>query len=370
MRRLVLVLPGLLSATEPVLDRGLPGFAALAERGQPFRLAKPELVETPEARWLGLEPSECELKQGPLTVAAFGADPPLRSLHFHVTLMTVDGVTVNCADPGPTADEVRAIVAVAGKLNTRSLTFLAGRGTDHALVWEGLGEMRTVPDSEALGKPLRAILPEGDAEVELRRFIDDSVNLLDELELNKRRRDEGHLPLNLLWPWGQGPRRPVPNLALRRGEPATVLSDSLRLAGLTRLVGYRHRELGTYGDGLQADLQSIAAALLELHSGVAVLQAIAGFRAGNDLEEAAYMARRYDAELLAPLLDRAAGEPIRLLLAAPCTDGIGLAVVFDSSAPANSIYPFDERTIEEARVPLVDMEALIDSNLVSESALQ
>ena len=105
---------------------------------------------------------------------------------------------------------------------------------------------------------MKDVLPEGDNEPALRRFIDDSINLLSELEFNAERLDKGLLPVNLLWPWGQGIRTDVPNLALMRGAPATVLSDSLRLEGVARLAGYRPLGRSWLGNGMNAKWKDIA----------------------------------------------------------------------------------------------------------------
>ena len=366
MRRLVIIVPELLSESAPILDRALPAFSALAERSKLYRIAKPEPTETPEARLLGLKPCEAELRQGPLTVAAFGADPPARSLHFHVSLLSVAGDTAREPNPLPTDEEVRAIVEAARKLNTRLLTFVEGVRLDHGLVWEALGDLATVPPSELSGGALREHLPRGDGEPMLRQYIDDSVNLLGELDLNRRRLDEGLDPLNLLWPWGQGVRFPVPNLLLLRGEPATVTSTSLRLAGLSRLVGYRHSDISWLGRGLQSRLRDAAGRLLAASSSILVLDCFAEFRARTELDEAAYFARQIDTNLFQPILDQAADEAMKLLVAAPSQKADGLALVFDSKGSSASTYPFDERSIDEPKLGRVDLESLVASALTPE----
>jgi len=367
VRRLVVVVPELLSLDEPVLDRGLPSISLLAERSILYRLAQLEPVETPEARLLGLRPSEAELRQGPLTISALGADPPPRSLHFHLSLASLYEDVIRQPEPGPGEEEVRTIVEVATKLNTRLLTLVAGSGVDHGLVWEALGDLETDPISSVVGCPIHEHLPRGDGEPMLRQYIDDSVNLLGELDLNRRRIDEGQMPLNLLWPWGHGERGPIPNLALRRGGPATVISSSLRLAGLTRLAGYRHLDVAWLGSGLQTRLREAAARLLDESNAVLVLHSLETFRAAGELDEAAYFARQLDSELLAPVLAQAADEPVRLLFAAPSSNHDGLAVQFDSKSPGDSIYPFDERSIDEERLPRIDLESVIAATLTVET---
>ena len=218
----VLVLPGLLPYAE---ETGLSG---RVRRLSPVR-------GTPEAAWVGLPP--LAIADGPLVVAALKAEPPERTMQFHLSLLGLDGVLG--MPPPPSADEEAALRPLLKRLDTKRLTALVGEGLDHALVLDGWWDLGTTAAQEAAGKPMAESLPEGDLEPLLRRYIDDSVNLLSETAFNARRRDEGTVPLNVLWPWGHGAPRRLPNLALLRGEALTVASDSLRMRGMARLVGYR-----------------------------------------------------------------------------------------------------------------------------------
>src|SRR5690349_19183301 len=95
MRRTVVIVPQLLG--EPsILRQKLPTLERVTELGELFKIAPMPQVETPEAMILGLNPSQAQLRQGPLTVSALGADPPDRSTHFHLSLMSfADGVASN-----------------------------------------------------------------------------------------------------------------------------------------------------------------------------------------------------------------------------------------------------------------------------------
>ncbi|RYG36094.1 hypothetical protein EON81_10785 [bacterium] len=218
----IVVFEGL--AALPVGERFLEGEAVALEGGGGIR----------EAAYLGYRPDEGQLAPGPLMVSALKADPPERSTHFHLALLSVDsdGVvsrTTGELEPG-----------VLEKLRTRTLVPIKGHGQNHALVWEDIGVVRAATPRELFGKSFGECLPEGDNERGLRRLIDDSFNLLAETDTNRRLRDAGKAPANLLWPWGAGLRLPVPDLSLRRLASARASSQSWRLAGLSRLAGYRH----------------------------------------------------------------------------------------------------------------------------------
>lgn len=346
---------------ESPLRQNLPAFRTLAELGAIRRLAPLPREETPEALFLGARTGEIELRPGPLIVSALNADPPDRSIHFHLSLLGfADGMALDVPTL-PTPEELRTVIEAARRLDTRLLTLVAGEEKDHGLVLEGRGDLGTTPVSEVVGTKVRPHLPEGDHENSLRRYIDDSINLLSELELNERRLDEGRPPINLLWPWGHGVRTKVPNLALRREEPATVESSSFRLAGLARLTGDLHAERAAFGRGLQVKLRALAGRILSRELTIALIETPAALRlAGEEREEELHwFVREIDRELLQPLLDSTLTDPMRIAVIAPGSKSDGLALVAEPPSNRSGMYPFDERMLEEPKVSRVDVDRAV-----------
>jgi hypothetical protein len=349
MRRIVVIVPDLLGDPS-ILRQKLPVLEALAEMGRLFKLLPVPKIETPEALYLGLRPDEGQLRQGPLTVSALNADPPERSTHFHLSLMSFSDGIARLPGVEISADDQRVIFDLAKKLNGKLLTIVEGAGVDHGLVWESIGDLGTTSASDVDGKPMRSHLPEGDADVLLRRLIDDSINILSEIELNQRRVDEGLPPLNLLWPWGEGVRKPVPNLALRRGEPVLVISASMRLQGLTRLAGYRHAARGEYGRGLNTQLSKIAETCLKEEVTIVLLDAVTAFRQRNQMEEADWFLRELADKLLKPLFEHALVKTARITFLSPGAQ-LGLGLTFTTLDSNGNSFPFDERALEERTLP-------------------
>jgi hypothetical protein len=361
MRRCVLILPGLLQEGDehsPLRQR-LPAFETMVELGRLARLTPNRDVECPEALWLGLGPASAQMRQGPLTVSALGADPPDRSLHFHLSMLSLEEGTLTAPGFELREEDRRALFSKVWKLQSRVLTVLEGSGLEHGLVWEALGDLRTTSPSSASGEPYRSHLPEGDGEGVLRRFIDDSVNLLAEHPVNERRADEGLPPVNVLWPWGHGVRLPVPNLALRRGEPALVLSGSLRLSGLARLAGYRHGDRSAFGRLLNVRLEAVLEAVREEPLTIVVVESFAGLPVPERLEERHWLAREIEARLLAPLLGDAWAQPTRMAVIAT-GPGRGLSLEFETGNHGSGGYPFDERSLEERALPTADLWEVVE----------
>lgn len=352
MRRVVVHFPGLVAVDgDSVLRNPPPELKAIADRGRIDRLAPTPQLETPEALLLGMSPREGQMRQGPLTIAALGADPPPRSTHFHVSVGSLKDDVVSVPKSAPTADDVAAVVAAANRLNTRDLTFVAGIGLDHGLVWERVGDLGTTALHQNLS--FTADRPEGDGEPLLRRWIDDSVNILADHPINLQRIDEGAEPLNILWPWGHGVRQAVPNLFLQRGEQTHVESGSLRLAGLSRLAGYRHGGVQAFGHGTGVAFGAIARTVTQNDASIVVFD-VTEFRQEGRIEELDWFLREFDREFLGALT----GAPVRITL---LTDG--LALRYDQEAHCEPNAPFDERALEEAKLNPIDIATLVELGL-------
>lgn len=367
MRRVVLILPDILTPDDDpsALRQPLPALGRLAEEGQIFRVQDPPRVEAPEALWLGLNPGEGQMNQGPLTVSALGADPPERSIHFHLSLMSFqDGIAREVQAKIPEED-LAEILALSPRLNTSTLTFVKGFQADHGLVWEELGDLGTTPARELDGHTLDGQLPDGDGDRQLRRYIDDSINLLTEREFNLVRLEAGLPMLNLLWPWGHGTRVQVPNLVLRRGERAQVFSGSLRLSGLARLASYKHGDFSVVGNGMNAKLEELVKEICQRpEPAIAVFDPISRLRERGKIEEIHWLVSEIDRRLLQPVIESSELNATRLtVIAGP------LALKWDSKVNNRNSLPFDERTLHEEKLATTQIWELTEAAVsLSETA--
>lgn len=330
----------------------------------------------PESAFLGLKPGELECAEGPLILSALRVDPPERSVQFHLSLASLsEEGKVSALNPPPSSAHVRSVMQAASRLNTEKLTIVAGEGSVHGLVWEpGSLDMRTHSIDSVSGEGITQKFPEGDGEKQFRRFIEDSVDLLSNLELNRRRTDEGFLPLNLLWPWGQGMRPPTPNLAIKRGTAATIVSRSMRLRGLTRLVGYSHSPSDWLGNGFNFDAAELFDSIRGFQKGVIVLDSFSRLRAAERVDEGEWLMREIDNKFFSQWVGPGAKELGRLAVFTPggwsCpsmppadANSTGLAMIFDPSRKESSTVPMDERALDDARLTTKNLWELIENEL-------
>jgi hypothetical protein len=340
----VIILDGILGSRDDYsVIKNVPAFQNLATESGVLKLNIPTGLETPEAIWLGMERDEAQMQQGPLSVAALGFDPPDRSIHFHLSLTSFG----HPVDTELSFEESKFVAEQLKRLDTKFITNLFGEGNDHAMVWEKLGEMRTMPPAEG------AKMPEGDGENEFRRLIDDSLNLLGNAEFNLRRIDNELPPLNMLWPWGHGIRFKVPALALRYGYPVSVNSTSMRLKGLARLCGLRHGDRKLLGKGMQTKFV--------VNSDLTVFNCFREIRNKGDMEELEWLAMECGKHLIEPEMARAKEKKTGFAVIATGDHGALIAKCGNPSDGGK--WPFDERTLDEKKAPSIDIEEAIRSAL-------
>jgi 2,3-bisphosphoglycerate-independent phosphoglycerate mutase len=189
---------------------------------------------------LGYDPLEYYTGRGPIEAAAMDISLDTRDVAFRCSLISTDGEKLIDYSAGHvTTDEARPLIELAAqKLATRQMHFFPGVSYRHIMVWnDGPLNVQTHAPHENMGRSLDEILPVGDGESQLRKLIWDSLELFDSLPFNKRRREEGKLPANTLWPWGQGRAPQLPSFFQRRSLTGAVVSAVDVIRGLGRLTG-------------------------------------------------------------------------------------------------------------------------------------
>lgn len=249
MQRRLVVWPGWLGGPDeaPRPDWDSPAGEWLAHAQVERMVAPDQRAGTPEAAWFGLEPHLYPSEEGPLAVGAMGREFPgpvgARDTLFAMDWMTLDADNqlVACAAPPPAAWQ--ALTDALRPLSTPRLTLAAVRG-HCALAWhQGSLDLGVSSPAQAAGKPWQAALPQGDGEPMFRRLIDDSINILMEHEINRRRVDEGHAPWLVIWPWGPGFRPEWPSFGLPYGSPLGVVTQARRVQGLAYWLGVPQQPL-------------------------------------------------------------------------------------------------------------------------------
>ncbi len=201
---------------------------------------------------------------------ALGADVPLglRDVAFTLTFLSTDGERITATEFDLTLDEVRLIMEVLQeKLGNHKWRFVPLRARRHVLLWhEGFPRLHCVPPDDLEGEPFEAHLPQGDGDQIVRQLIYDALEILDKLEFNRRRLDEGKPPANLIWLYEPGTVPRLPSLRLVAGMiRIDAVTDHIPMRGLCIASGIRpHRPPLVDLDNLSEGHERLAAFVHEL----------------------------------------------------------------------------------------------------------
>ena len=229
---------------------------------------------------------------------------------FRCNLVTSDGeVMIDHSAGEISTEEAGALISVVQeRLGEQRVQFYPGVGYRHLMVWRnGSDQQHLTPPHDIVGQPLSPHLPEGDGADMLRGLIFNSIELLDGHDINRRRRDEGRNPGNMVWFWDQGRALSLPSFALAHGMPGAAVAAVDLVRGMAKASGlYAPQIPGATGD-LTTDFAAKGAAareLLEQYDFVLV-HVEAPDEAGHqgDPDKKVWAIEQVDEKVLGPILE-------------------------------------------------------------------
>ena len=327
---------------------------------------------------LGYDPCRYYTGRGPLEALAMGISLEERDVAFRCSLISTDGERILDHSAGDISNEEAhpLIRLVDEKLGTRYWRFFPGVGYRHVMVWhEGPVEIYCTPPHDIVGEPWQKHLPQGEGEQKLHRLMEDSLNLLDSHPINRRRRDEGKMPANMIWLWGQGVAPKLPAFSLQRSMTGAVVAVVDLVKGIGRAAGLEVPYVPGATGYLHTDYRAIGAAalqMLEKHDFVFV-HVEAPDEAGHqgDPEAKAWALEQIDEHIVAQLVDGLKEYDYRMLVlpdhATPVTirthrSGAVPFMLYDSREDLSrgSALTFDESAVEETKLHIDEGWRLID----------
>ncbi len=191
---------------------------------------------------LGYDPVKYYKGRAPLEAASLQIPLETSDAAFRANLVATDGTNMVDSSAGhvSTQDARELISLIDQKLGSQFIKFYPGVSYRHIMVWRGgSDDVQTMAPYKIHGKPFGEYLPEGDGENKLRQLIYDSLEILDQHPINRRRRDEGHEPANMLWFWGQGRQPDMPSFFSERAMTGSVVAAVDLIRGIGRMVGLK-----------------------------------------------------------------------------------------------------------------------------------
>lgn len=314
---------------------------------------------------LGYDPRRYYRGRG--TIEAAGLEIPMEASDaaFRANLVSTDGELMLDSSAGHiSTQEARELIEVIDtKLSTSAIRFYPGVSYRHIMIWRGgSANVECTAPYKFHGKPFRDYLPRGDGDQKLIRMIEDSYEILDNHPINRRRRDQGDLPANMIWFWGESTLPDIPSFFGQFGATGAVVAAVDLIRGLGRMVGLRVVDVPGatgYVDTNYEGKGRYAAAALDGHDFV-WLHAEAPDEAGHesDIDKKIEAIENCDRLVLGTLLDgiKKAGHDVRILLMPDHPTPIATGshspekvpfLLFDSTRPERNTLPFDERVVHE-----------------------
>ena len=189
---------------------------------------------------LGYDPQRYYTGRGPIEAVAMDVPLDAGDVAFRCSLVTSDGTTMldNSSGHITTEEAVPLIELVDQKLGSDRRKFYPGVQYRHIMAERGGSiDLKTTPAHDITGKPLAGYWPEGEGAERLKQLTYDSLELLDGHPINKRRREEGKNPGNMIWLWGQGFAPRLPNFLQTFGKRGGVITAVDVVRGLGRATG-------------------------------------------------------------------------------------------------------------------------------------
>lgn len=329
---------------------------------------------------LGYDPTRYYTGRGPIEASAMEIPMEAKDVAFRCSLISTDGETLLDYSAGHiSTEEAKPLIALANqKLGTQSIRLFPGVSYRHILRWSnGPVEVKTHPPHECMGKLIKEILPVGEGETAIRQFMDDSLNLLNDIEFNRKRRDAGKPPANMFWLWSPGRVPQLPTFQKKYGMTGAVISAVDVVRGLGRLTGLEIVSVPGatgYFDTNYVGKAKHAVQALHRHNFVWV-HVESPDEAGHagSIEEKIRAIERFDKEVVGTILAEMKGFDDFRILCAPdhqtpvSTRGHAVGAVpfllYDSSKVLRKggMLPYDERALHETKNIVYEGYRLIES---------
>ena len=326
---------------------------------------------------LGYDPRKYYTGRGPIEAVAMDVPLDKGDVAYRCSLVTSDGETMLDNSSGHiSTEEARPLIElIEKKLGSSTLNFYLGVQYRHIMAWRGGSvDVKTIPPHDIIGQPLAEYWPEGTGAEKLKQWMYDSLEILDGHPVNRQRREEGKLPGNMIWLWGQGYAPSLPNFLQTFGKRGAIITAVDVVRGLGRATGLSIVNVpGATGyiDTDYAAKARYALSALDTHDFVYV-HVESPDESGHEgnLEHKLRSIEDIDSKVVGTLREgMRKRDDYRLVIVPDHKTPISLRtheegpvpfLLYDSSRPHTaSHFPFDERAVSEATTQVEDGTRLI-----------
>lgn len=242
-----------LGGKTPLQKASTPNMDKLAVRGIPGRVRTVPAGMHPGSdvanlSILGYDPHKYYSGRAPLEAASIGVKLGKSDVAFRCNLVTLKynrsrtGAIMEDYSSGhiTTEEAAELIREIDAKLGTRHIRFYPGVSYRHLMVWSGgSADMECVPPHDITGKSILDYLPVGEGDEVIRKIMAESVDLLIDHPINRKRIKNGKNPGNSVWLWGQGKKPALPTFRKKYSLDGALISAVDLTKGLGIYAGFR-----------------------------------------------------------------------------------------------------------------------------------
>jgi 2,3-bisphosphoglycerate-independent phosphoglycerate mutase len=242
-----------LGGKTPLQKASTPNMDKLAVRGIPGRVRTVPAGMHPGSdvanlSILGYDPHKYYSGRAPLEAASIGVKLGRSDVAFRCNLVTLKynrsrtrAIMEDYSSGHITTKEAAELIReIDAKLGTRHIRFYPGVSYRHLMVWSGgSADVECVPPHDITGKSILDYLPVGEGDEVIRKIMAESVDLLIDHPINRKRIKNGKNPGNAVWLWGQGKKPALPTFRKKYSMEGALISAVDLTKGLGIYAGFR-----------------------------------------------------------------------------------------------------------------------------------
>jgi 2,3-bisphosphoglycerate-independent phosphoglycerate mutase len=195
---------------------------------------------------LGYDPAEYYTGRSPLEAASIGVTLGEDDLSLRCNLVNIaeeDGTAVmgDYSAGHVSTDEARELILTLDReLSGEGIRFYPGVSYRHLLVWTGGPDgLETTPPHDISGRAIEGHLPKGEGAERLLELMAKAREILRDHPVNRKRIQDGKVPANAIWLWGQGRKPAMPTISERFGVEGAIISAVDLMKGLGIYAGLK-----------------------------------------------------------------------------------------------------------------------------------
>lgn len=188
---------------------------------------------------LGYDVKKVYTGRAPLEAASAGIKLEDTDVAYRCNMVTLDGNIMDDYSAGhiTTEESHQLIEALQEKLGNDKVTFYKGISYRHLVVIKnGSEKVETTPPHDITGEVVSGEGPEGEGSEILVKLMEDSVAILEDHPVNKKRIKEGKKPANIIWLWGQGKKPVLETFKNKFGKTGGIVTAVDLLKGIGKLA--------------------------------------------------------------------------------------------------------------------------------------